>query len=117
MAKHNETGVKGEVTARNFLQNLSYNILHCNWRWQQKEVDIVAEKDGLLVFVEVKTRSTSYFGYPEDAVTDQKQEYLKLAAEEFLYQNPEYEEIRFDIISIITKGNKTEVKHFEDAFF
>lgn len=118
MAKHNETGVKGEVTAKNFLQNLDYNILHCNWRWQKKEVDIIAEKDGLLIFVEVKTRSSSYFGYPEDAVNIKKQEYLKQAAEEFLHTHPQYEQIRFDIISILTdEKNIQEIKHFEDAFF
>ncbi|MCB0700848.1 MAG: YraN family protein [Chitinophagales bacterium] len=118
MAKHNETGIKGEVIAKKFLQNIGYNILHTNWRWEKKEVDIIADIDGLLVFVEVKTRSSSYFGFPEDAVTEQKQEFLKQAAEEYLYQNPQYEQIRFDIISILTTSNNTqEIKHFEDAFF
>lgn len=118
MAKHNETGIKGEVIAKNFLQNLGYKILHTNWRWDKKEVDIIAEKEGLLVFVEVKTRSSSYFGYPEDAVTEQKQEFLKLAAEEFLYQNPQFREIRFDIIGILSSNSiNHEITHFEDAFF
>lgn len=118
MAKHNETGVKGEEIAQNFLQTKGYKILHRNWRWEHKEVDIIAETNNLLVFIEVKTRSTSYFGFPEDAVDHKKQDYLKLAAEEYLYQHPEYTQIRFDIISIITqKGTIKEIMHFEDAFF
>lgn len=118
MAKHNETGIKGEEIAENFLLTKGYTILHRNWRWERKEVDIIAETNGLLIFTEVKTRSDTYFGYPEDAVGPKKQDYLKTAAEEYMYQHPEYTEIRFDIISIITqKGTLKEIVHFEDAFF
>ena len=118
MAKHNETGIKGEEIAENFLQTKGYKILHRNWRWEKKEVDIIAETNSLLVFIEVKTRSASHFGFPEDAVGHQKQDYLKTAAGEFLHQYPIYTQIRFDIISIITqKGLIKEIVHFEDAFF
>lgn len=118
MAKHNETGSNGEKIAENFLQTKGYNILHRNWKWEKKEVDLIAEKDGLLVFVEVKTRSASYFGYPEDAVGPAKQEYLKTAAGEFLYRHPEFDQIRFDIISIMMRKDAIqEIVHFEDAFF
>lgn len=118
MAKHNETGIKGEEIAENFLQKKGYQILYRNWRYEKKEVDIIAEKDNLLIFIEVKTRSGTAFGFPEDAVTEKKQELLKLAAEEFLYRNTEYEQVRFDIISIIYKENTVkEIEHFEDAFF
>lgn len=118
MAKHNETGIKGEEIAENFLQTKGYKILYRNWTYDKKEVDIIALKEHLLVFIEVKTRANTYFGNPEDAVTNQKQEFLKIAAEEFLYQHPEYQEIRFDIISIVlSKGSIHEIVHFEDAFF
>ncbi len=118
MAKHNETGSNGEKIAENFLQTKGYSILHRNWKHEKKEVDLVAEQDGLLVFVEVKTRSAAYFGYPEDAVGPAKQDYLKTAAEEFLYRYPQYQRIRFDIISIITQHDRIkEIVHFEDAFF
>lgn len=118
MAKHNETGIKGEEIAENFLQTKGYKILHRNWRWEKKEVDIIAETNSLLVFIEVKTRSASHFGFPEDAVGHHKQDYLKIAAEEFLHQYPIYTQIRFDIISIITQqGLIKEIVHFEDAFF
>ncbi len=117
MAKHNETGIKGEEIAKNFLQRKGYKILDTNWRFEKMEVDIVATFAELLIFVEVKTRSTNYFGYPEDSVTDKKQDLLKTAAEEYLFQNPQYEQIRFDIVSITMSDNKEEIQHFEDAFF
>lgn len=118
MAKHNETGVNGEKIAENFLQTKGYSLLHRNWKHNRKEVDIIAESNGLLIFIEVKTRSASYFGFPEDAVDYKKQDYMKIAAEEYMYQYPQYDTIRFDIISIITQnGTIKEIVHFEDAFF
>jgi len=118
MFKHKETGAKGEQEAVKFLQNNKYEILHCNWRNDKKEVDIIALKDKLLVFVEVKTRKNLAFGFPEEAVTIKKQQTLKAAADAFLQQNEQYCRLRFDIISIIMKGNTIEeIKHIEDAFY
>lgn len=118
MAKHNETGIKGEEIAEKFLLTKGYTIRYKNWRHGQKEIDIIAQLNQLLVFIEVKTRSNIFFGQPEDAVDYKKQDFMKTAAEEFLYQHKEYEQIRFDIISIVTqKGKLHEIVHFEDAFF
>lgn len=118
MTKHKETGIKGEQIARNFLENLGYNILYTNWRHEKKEVDIIATFNNLLIFIEVKTRTSFDFGFPEEAVNAKKQTYLKAAADEFLYQHPQYEQLRFDIISILLKnGDVKELKHIEDAFF
>ena len=72
MAAHNELGKEGELLAANHLQSEGYVIRHRNWRCGHKELDIVAEKDGTLVFVEVKTRKDVLFGLPEDAVTNGK---------------------------------------------
>lgn len=118
MTKHKETGIKGEQIARNFLEKLGYNILYTNWRHEKKEVDIIATFNNLLIFIEVKTRTSFDFGFPEEAVNAKKQTYLKAAADEFLYQHPQYEQLRFDIISILLKnGDVKELKHIEDAFF
>ena len=68
MAKHNELGKEGELIAFMFLQKESFHILKTNWRYQKAEVDIIAQKDGFLVFVEVKTRSSKKFGKPEEAI-------------------------------------------------
>ncbi len=118
MTKHKETGIKGEQIAQNFLQKKGYKILHLNWRHERKEVDIIAMHHDLLVFVEVKTRTSMKYGYPEEAVHTTKQSYLKAAADAFLDDHPQYEKLRFDIISIILEKNKTkEIMHIEDAFF
>ncbi|MEI8280585.1 MAG: YraN family protein [Bacteroidota bacterium] len=93
-------------------------MLHHNWRFGKKEVDLVVYKDGTLIFVEIKTRSSFDFGFPEEAVTKQKKSYMKAAAEAFLEQYQEYEFVQFDIISILMQHNEVkELIHFEDAFY
>lgn len=118
MAKHNETGIKGEQIAENFLIKKGYTILQRNWCFEKKEIDLIALKDDLLVFVEVKTRNRYDFGYPEEAVGPRKQGYLKIAAEAFMDNNKEYVKARFDVISIwFDKDEVKEILHVEDAFY
>ena len=117
MSKHNELGVKGEILACEFLQQKGYSILEINWRFSHYEVDIIAQYQQTLIFAEVKTRSTDYFGFPEEAVDKEKQERLAKAADEYMEQNNLEMDVRFDIISIIIKNEKTEIIHLEDAIF
>jgi len=118
MSKHKETGIKGEQLAANFLLNNGYIILERNWRFGKKEVDIIAKQGNTLVFVEVKARNSFDFGFPEEAVTITKQNFLKIAAEAYADTNNDYENIRFDILSILLNHDELkEIVHFEDAFF
>ncbi len=117
MSKHNVLGKEGEVIAKNYLEKDHYKILDTNWVYDKAEIDIVAQKANETIFVEVKTRSTSFFGNPEDAVSKKKQTLLSKAADEYLYQKEIYTPIRFDIISIIKSDNQEEVHHIKDAFF
>lgn len=119
MSKHSEIGTNGERIAVNFLKNKGFSIRETNWRSGKKEVDIIAENETFLVFVEVKTRSGFRFGYPEEAVTDRKKTYLKNAAEAYFEHCGINKPIRFDIISIIKKrsGTDDELIHIEDAFY
>jgi len=118
MSKHNETGINGENIAANFLLNNGYTILHRNWCHGKKEIDVIALKGDLLVFIEIKTRTSFDFGFPEEAVTLKKQSYLKTAAEAFLENNTQFLKIRFDIVSVLLeKGAIKEILHFEDAFY
>ncbi|RPE08289.1 YraN family protein [Chitinophaga lutea] len=117
MASHHDLGKKGEQLAANFLLRKHYQILHINWTSGKKEIDIIARQGGTLVFVEVKTRSTQFFGMPEEAVNGAKQELLLRAAEHYLEQyalQPDC--IRFDIISVTLGVGGEEIVHFEDAF-
>lgn len=118
MAKHNEIGTNGELLAVNFLKKLGYQILESNWRCGKREVDVIALDTQQLVFVEVKTRRSRRFGYPEDAVTVTKQQYLKTAAEDYCYLYGWSHPLRFDVISIEYLPDKEpDIVHFKDAFY
>ena len=109
MAQHNLTGAYGEALAATWLAEKGYQILHKNWRHSRLEVDIIAEKAGILHFVEVKTRLTEKFGHPEDNVDRKKIQNLVNAAEEYLYQQPQWKRIQFDILSISILENEPAV--------
>ena len=104
MAKRNETGKDGESVARAFLEKQGYRITHTNWHWHHYELDIVAVKDTWLIVVEVKTRSEDYLLAPEEA-----DRYVRF----FNLELP----VRFDIITVIKKGEEFEIDHIEDAFY
>ncbi|MES2703701.1 MAG: YraN family protein [Bacteroidota bacterium] len=118
MSKHNKIGVKGEQTAADFLLNKGYIILHRNWRSGNKEIDIIAAKEDMIVMVEIKTRSSATFAFPEDSVTRKKQALLKAAAHAFMDAHPQYLNFRYDIISILVSNDDIrEIVHFEEAFY
>ncbi len=118
MGNHLSKGQAGEQAALRLLQEKGHTILHTNYRWERKEVDIISLDGNVLVFTEVKTRSSFDFGYPEAAVDTKKQEHIKQVADAFLTDNPQYEQIRFDTIAVILKGKSlTEIVHWEDAFY
>lgn len=100
MAKHLDTGRTGEAMAVAYFQEQGYRILHQNWRHAHWEVDIIAEKDQVLHFIEVKTRRSRQFGFPEDNVDEKKIRNLINAGEEYMYQNPQWKRIQFNILAI-----------------
>ena len=116
MAEHNELGKKGEQLAIDFLIEKEYKIHEKNYRYLKAEVDIIAQKDGFLVFVEVKTRVSKKFGKPEEAIDKKKITLYKDAAEGYLEQYPSEAEIRFDVISIVIAKDGTQIEYFPDAF-
>ena len=117
MAKHNELGKKGELIARKFLEAKGFKILETNWRHEKDELDIIVKDDDELVIIEVKTRSTDYFGDPSEAVGKAKEEFIIRAAEAYIEIHDLNMDIRFDIISIITNSNEEIIEHIKDAFY
>jgi putative endonuclease len=117
MARHNEIGKQGEALAAAYLTAKGFTILHCNWRYSHYEIDIIALKENKLHFIEVKSRTSTSFGLPEDGVTKKKFQRLLQAADEFLFQHPEYRHVQYDILSITT-GNNTAPAYFmiEDVY-
>lgn len=117
MADHNELGKRGELLACSFLREKGYSILHTNWRRRRLEIDIIALDGDELVFVEVKTRATSLFGEPEDAVNPQKRRHLIQAANAYVIKSGYDKGSRFDVISIIIEKDKCTIHHIPDAFY
>lgn len=116
MAKHNELGKKGELLARKFLEQKGYRIADWNWRYDKDEIDLIAWQGDLLVVVEVKTCSTSFFGEPEEAVDAKKEAFLIRATEAYLEENDLDCESRFDIVAIVMNDKETRINHIEEAF-
>lgn len=112
---HIRTGQAGENRAAAYLQQNGYVIVRRNYRHRRAEVDIIAQKENLLVFVEVKTRGTDRYGYPEEAVGLRKEALLLSAAEAYIEESDWQHEVRFDIIAITLSSPPT-VHHIEDAF-
>ena len=118
MAKHNILGEKGEAIAYDYLQQKGYRIVEQNWRHKRAEIDLIAWDQETLVFIEVKTRSNDLFGKPEDAVNPKKERLIIRAGQAYMEQVKYEWAIRFDIISILMRGeNAASISHFEDAFF
>ena len=117
MANHNNTGHLGEKMAAEYLLKRGFNILHKNWRHSHWEVDVIASLNDTLHFIEVKTRRTNKFGFPEDDVTKKKMENLINASEEYLHLYPQWKKIQFDILSIsILKNQPAEYFFIEDVY-
>lgn len=112
-------GQIGETAAINHMKKDGYKVIHKNWRHRRLEVDLICKKDGMLVFVEVKTRSSSKYGQPEAFVDAAKQRHLLNAADAYCYTTDYASEIRFDIIAVVLnqKQEVKDIKHFPDAFY
>lgn len=111
--KNKIEGNKGEIRAVQFLKKEKYKILQTNYKNRIGEIDIIAEKDNVIVFVEVKNRSTFAFGRPIEAVTLHKQNQIKRVAEIYLMMKNMYNhDVRFDVIEICDDF----INHMKNAF-
>lgn len=118
MAKHNEYGQWAEEEAATYLQQQGIQLLARNYRYYKAEVDIIARTAEELIIVEVKARTNTLYGRPEEYVTDKKHALLSEAAGAFALSIGWEGPIRFDIIAIIGQpGVATEIHHIRDAFF
>ncbi len=121
MAEHNELGKLGEDLAAEHLEKENYKILERNWVYKNAEVDIIAQKENILVVVEVKTRSSLDFGSPQDFVKPKKIQLLIKAVNAYInYREKDFEEdlnVRFDIVAIHKNGESFAIEHLTDAFY
>jgi putative endonuclease len=110
-------GIKGEQKAVEFLTEKGYKIREKNWHAGHLELDIVAEYQNWIIFVEVKSRRGTYFEQPYEAVNRKKQKSIIRAANAYIGKFNIHLEARFDIISIVEHNGKLEIEHIEDAFY
>ncbi len=117
MAKHNQLGKKGEQLAVDYLLKKGYTIVERNYRFDKAEVDVIAQQNDTLAIVEVKTRSSTDFGNPQDFVKPKQIKNLVKAVDEYVTVNDLDVEVRFDIIAIVRTGKQFSIEHLEDAFY
>lgn len=113
-------GKKGEKAAESFLKKQGYRILKKNFCSTIGEIDLIAEHKGVLVFIEVKSRSDNCFGHPSMAVTPAKQKKIAQTAQSFLVKHDINDrEIRFDVVSVLPSkedSDSFQVEVLQDAF-
>lgn len=116
MAKHQITGREGERLARDYFDNKGYQILDTNWRYGHLELDIIALKNGMLHFIEVKTLVEGSAGLPEESVNRKKMLNLLKAAELFMITKQYVGPIQFDVLAIVLKKTDSDFFLLEDVY-
>ena len=111
-------GTRGETAAWSYLQKHGVRILDKNYRCKIGEIDIVAEKDGRIVFIEVKTRTSGRFGLPEESVHPRKQQKLIRLAEWYLKEKKQIDaKAGFAVLAVDWKpGESPQIRFIENAF-
>jgi len=116
MGSHNEFGQLGEQKAADFLVAEGYHIRYRNYRYLKAEVDIIAQKEDILAIVEVRSRSSEFHQSIAETLGKKKIWLLVSAAYHYVVDNDLDVEVRFDIITILKKGNRFILEHIPDAF-
>lgn len=118
MAEHNDSGKLAEQLAADWLVSTGYEFVEKNYRYRHAEIDLIMKHRGLLIFVEVKFRSGTGFGFAEEFVDSTKKKLVIKAADQYIYENDWHNDIRFDIVGVYKdRHGNVNFRHFEDAFY
>ena len=117
MSKSYDFGQEAEKRAADFLEKKGYEILARNYRFLKAETDLIAHYQNTLVIVEVKARSSSFFGAPQSFVGKKKRSLLIEAANHFILSRDLDLEVRFDIVSFVKNNSKWKVEHLQNVFY
>lgn len=114
------TRKKGSIAERiveKFLIKKGYRIIERNFYFEKGEIDLIADDNGVIVFVEVKSRTSSEYGEPENSITLSKRKQLRKVAEGYFYVNDLQDvQARFDVVSIKWEYGKPIINHIVNAF-
>lgn len=117
MGQHNEFGKEGEQIAADFLLKKGYTIAYRNYRYLKGEIDIIAQKDGVVAIVEVRSRRSDAIIPIAETVTQKKIQLLVRTADYYIVSNDINAEVRFDIITILKNSKRFDIEHLENAFY
>ena len=117
MGDNIKRGYEGEKLAADFLVQRGFEIVERNYRYRHSEIDLIVKKANWLIFVEVKTRSSYAFGYPEEFVDYKKVKTIMEGADHYIYKNNWQGNVRYDIVSVRLTNTNAEIVHLEDAFY
>lgn len=117
MPQPQKLGQQGENIACKFLQKKGYILLKQNYRYLKAEIDLIMQIDNTVVIVEVKTRSSTYFGMPETFLKPQQIQRLISAADHYIISKGLDVNVRFDIVTVVQKQGKIQIEHIENAFY
>lgn len=118
MAEHNDSGKLAEQLASDWLVSKGYEFIERNYRHSHAEIDLIMKHHGLLIFVEVKFRSGTGFGFAEEFVDSVKKKLVIKAANQYIYEKDWHNDIRFDIVGVYKdRHGNVNFRHFEDAFY
>ena len=118
MPHSQDLGKQGERVAADYLRAKGYEILERNWRHRRAEIDLIAKYEGILVFVEVKTRRQNRWQSAERSVNAAKRDRLSNAASAYMTQIDHEWELRFDLLIVVwPTAEEPQITHYEDAFF
>lgn len=116
MYKRHKTGRIGEDIATRYLEQIGYEIIDRNFECRQGEIDIIARDEEYLVFIEVKTRASSLYGQPKEAVDQTKKKHIYCSAEFYVHlKHLEGKPSRIDVIEILKRQGKFQVHHIKNA--
>jgi putative endonuclease len=116
MAKHLVLGKLAENIAKQYFINYCYQINHQNYRFKASEIDLIIQKNELLIFVEVKSKRNNSFGEPEKNIRPAQINRIKIAAEAYQVMVNWEKEIRFDTLLLTFFPQAIKIEHFKDAF-
>lgn len=105
----------GEKLAYNYLINNQYSIINTNVKYREGEVDIIALKDKQLIFVEVKTRTSWKFGYPEESLNCRKRQRFEAVIRRYILETNYQGDWQADLIAIDLQGNKAKLRHYQSV--
>ena len=116
MEKEEKIKKEGELIAFMILQKDGFSILETNWRFQKDKIDIIAIKNGVMIFTQVKTRTNKKPIKSSNSIDKKKIALYKDAAKNYLAETISKTEIRFDIVNIFIGKDQTEIEHITSAF-